>query len=265
MTSDLAVLARVTASLYRESAAKALRGLRVNWLVVPASIGAYFLYNAVSGVLPSFLPGMAGGLALGLFQAFLLSCYYSWLSSTVRNDRLGWGDLMRFDQELFFGVIGIGFLLFISDLVLSQLTAGMDAHVVLLCAQLFIAIVLNPIPEVLYTHRFDGTHAVSHSFKFVRDNWIEWFVPFVLFMAPFFLLGYGALGALGTLTSTDPLLPAAAAVRPWFGLALGGFGSIILAGIFGITVGTWFMLFRGHLFVALDTTSRRRRIFQGRQ
>jgi hypothetical protein len=281
MPSDTQILVRSTLQLYRECAVKASVGVKRNWPILLGSLGLYLTFDLLVRTVPYIFPGMAGGFVLGMAQATLLSIWYDWISETRRGARISFQNLLRFDYGLFVCVISVGFIFFVVNLLLSQLLRGIDATFFLAAVSMLMGILFNASAEIIHTHRYQGTHVLAHSMRFVRDNWIEWFVPFVVFLAPLLLLGSATVnfgqfiwGLVMTLAATDPLLPITIALRPWMVLGLVvlskiPFGPFIhlftfLLGLCGLVLGTWFMLFRAHLFLALDGSSRRSRIFRGR-
>ena len=67
-------LIRTTLLSYRGAAADATKGLKKNWIILPASIVAYMIFVVSMGLLAPF--GFAGGLIAGLIHVALLSLYY---------------------------------------------------------------------------------------------------------------------------------------------------------------------------------------------
>ena len=157
---------------------------------------------------------------------------------------------------MFFNTLGVAFILFLV-LIVVRLFVAPTIPWMFSIVQLVFFLVFNPVPEVIYTHRFDGMHALSHAAGFVKDNWIEWFIPLLILMAPVIYLNAGS--AVWILADTELLLPAMAIVKVWsiFGQVVGHALSII-----GILIAIWFMLFRAYLFLSLDSSSRRQRIYK---
>jgi hypothetical protein len=121
---------------------------------------------------------------------------------------------------------------------------------------LILLVILNPIPEVIYLGRSDGLGMFQESLDFLRENWLEWFLPLLLltilslgfplpFMSP---LQVGQLGF--------PFMSAA-------GLLTGSIESLFW-NVLGMLLLFALMVFRGLLFRALFGSSRRQRIFRSR-
>ena len=105
---------------------------------------------------------------------------------------------------------------------------------------LAIAILLNAAPEVIYQRgSYGGLETVQRSIRFLQANWIEWGIPNLLLLAIWWFLPPRPLAAL------DPL------------------GSILESVLYGALLHL-VMVFRGHLFAALDGTSPRQRMYRWR-
>jgi len=260
--SPLAIL-RATGALYVESAREATRGLIRNWIILPGSLAAFVALQILVGLLSPF--GIAGGMVAGMIQIALLSLYYSWLHDTSDRDRLSWRGLLQFDYGMFFTILSVAFIFFIVQFLVRHLIQGMNANEILLFLQLGIVIIFNAIPEVIIVDRMESTPALGQAATFTRENWIEWFLPLVVVTAPLLLLNPYAV--LIKLASTEPLLPAMVVAEATITAArfsLGGAGTYLGIAL-GITLATWFMLFRIHLYRELSSGSRRQRIYRAKQ
>lgn len=248
---------------YAAAATEATRGLWRNWIIIPASVVAYFILQIFVQALSPFPPFYAGFI-LGLIQVILLSFYYSWIAETANKQTLRWRELYQLDYGLFSAIINVGFIIFLATLVLRTMLTNLDADWILLCFSLGVTILFNPVPEVIHTHRSDGMQSLKHACEFVQANWIEWFLPLVIFMSPW--IAINPAHTLLTMSDIDPLLPAFILLRETTVLAIywGGMGALVPAIIIGIILANWFMLFRAHLFNELDGGTRRRRMFQAK-
>lgn len=252
---------RATAGIYRDAIVSACRDLFRNWPIVIGSVGIYFIYTISASLLSEF--GFAGGMVAGMIQIALLSLYYAWISQSVERERLSFANLIEFDVGLFFNVISVAFILFIAQFVLQQLTQGLDATFLILCVQLAIVLIFNAIPEVVHLHRIESMPALSEAARFTRDNWIEWYAPFLLLISPWLILN--PLSVLLAISGSNPLLPPLLIIQ---GATVVGFywsppmqwGLVIIA----IVVANWLMLFRAHLFKALESGTRRQRAYRAK-
>jgi len=256
---------KITAALYREAASKATRALVRNWMIPLASIVSYFLFVYLVHIFSSF-PGSAGGftpqgLILGLVIIALLALYYGWLEAAVNGQKLKIKDLISMDLGLFFAVMGVGFMLWIINLLLGMFFSTNSAQALLNALHFGIFVAFNSVCEVIYLQRKDGITALQESVLFLKDNWAEWFIPLLLLLAPAIALIRSSIFFI--LAQGDPLLPALVFLESLLLYLEGNFGSsIILPITIGVVVVTWFMIFRGYLFKQLSTTSKRQRLYK---
>ena len=239
-------------SLYLDSATKASKGLLRNWLLIVASVASYMIYQFAATMFQT--SGFAGGLLVGLIQIYLLTLYYGWLTHARQNQAIKLQDLYYLDYPLFSGIINIGFIFFMGLFLAGLLAQASAQPAIILIPQLVILLVFNAIPESIYIHRYDSFTALRHAYNFTRDNWIEWYIPFVLLLLPWTLKNPS--GVLVVLSQTDNLLPALPII-PATAVFLEKLNAPNLLNLtLGVILANWFMLFRGYLFDALDGRRR---------
>ena len=100
---------------------------------------------------------------------------------------------------------------------------------------LAVLVFLNAVPELVYVGRHSATEVLAESYRFIGENWIEWFPANLLI---------------------------AAAVVAVAGLPEGPFG-VVSMGALGVVL-YFGMIVRGLLFQELTTSSRRGREFRRR-
>ncbi len=256
--SNLTLWISSTLAIYRDAAIEASRGLTRNWVLILGSLIAALIYIISSTLFSNF--GMAGGFLSGLIQIALLSLYYSWLSQTVQREKLRFNDLTNFDLSLFFSVISVGFIFFVIEFLISNLITGLNISWILLIVRLGLVIMFNCISEMIYIHRQESTAALLAALEFIKNNWIEWFIPFILISAPLLFMSPTTL--LLALSQTEPLLPGLVILQQFLMLSgmIGGWLTIVV----GIVITHWFVLFRAHLFRELEFGSRRSRIYRAK-
>lgn len=255
---SLKELLSIYATCARESTSQLLR----NWIIIPASLASFVIFSLILGLFGQLHLGLAGGLIAGLIQIALLTLYYYWLSETVDRQRLHWKELIQFDHALFSGIINVGFIFFIVELLVQSFAQSMTSFPLLTLVTFVFSIVFNPVAEVIQQRRGDGLAALQEAYTFTLENWIEWFVPFVLMLLPWILIS--PAGPLAALSQTNPLLPAAPLVwgAQQVGTYLGGYSATLPALLAGVVLANWFMIFRALLFRRLNSSSRRKRAYQ---
>jgi hypothetical protein len=261
LTQDLTAILRI----YKESASMSVSALSKSWQIVPATILAYFALVLISQLFSGL--GMAGGFIIGIFYIAFLTFFYGWIKKAVNKQSLGMNSLIEFEWSLFSAIMSIGFILWIIDIVVSPFGKTSETAWIAACFSLGLFIVFNAVPEIIYIRNYESVAALKYSFNFVKENWIEWFLPMLALLAPL-VLGR-PLSFLATLSGinpfsagADPLLPARfifTQLSLIMGPSLGNIGVII-----AIIVTIWFMLFRGILFTKLDGSSRRQRTYKSK-
>jgi hypothetical protein len=102
-----------------------------------------------------------------------------------------------------------------------------------------IFVLFNAVPELIYQSRAASVQLLAASVRFVQENWIEWFIPNILFGVVYYL--------------SYELVPVSPESVLGIVLELGR--SFLLF---------YMMVFRGYLFQGLQSGSRRTRIFRSR-
>ncbi len=228
--------------LYGDCARKASAGIGHNaWtLLLPMALVVAMTF---AGAIVSRLPlGFIGGFLLGFAGIAALSSYLYFVSEIVTTGRVHLAELRQSFVRLFWPVMGVGFVVWIARLLLGfALASNPNAGTLLLLFELLVLLLVfvNPTPEVICQRGMSsGLATLQHSFQFIQENWIEWYLPNVLLGAGVWFL----LGALSALGFAGPIAVALAA-----GAAL-----------------HWVMVFRGHLYLALAGSTHRQRMFRYR-
>lgn len=225
--------------LYGSCLANAFAALVKNlWtLVLPMGLAVafFFLATLLGG------SGWAGGIVLSLAMSAACSVYTFFLAGVVGRDRVNLADLKQSLGAYFWTWINLFFVLWIVDLLLgATLAMNPQKGAILSVVFLMKLLVLNATPETIYLKRtWGGLDTITRSFRFLQENWIEWFVPNGLIVAGLYFFA-----------------------TKWIAL-LGGLGVIVAM----LGAGALFhvvMVFRGFLYEALDGSTHRQRMFRYR-
>ncbi|MBX7144522.1 MAG: hypothetical protein K1X79_08745 [Oligoflexia bacterium] len=243
-------------TVYCDSARQATRGLRQNPTIIIGSIAAFFAFSLAIRIFGPM--GFAGGMILGLCNVALISLYYSWIASTVERDKLNFGELWKLDSSMFFTVLSVAFVLWIITFIVQSLIQGLDVAWILQLVQLGMVLLFNCLAEVIYLNRVESLPALTEAARFTQDNWIEWYLPLLVLIMPLLILS--PLQVLLSFSSSEPLLPSLTIVVSTSALAGSSSWPTQLLTIFlGVVLANWYMLFRAHLFKALESGKHRRR------
>ena len=213
------------ARCFRKGAILALR----NWSVGLVIVVYGLLIQLVTIVAAPF--GIVGGLFVYLV---LVACFSSWLSlvaQVLRVGRIRFADVPAGFSAYFGDLLNVGFIFWGLQLIAALLPPSFVRTVYLLAIVVF----LNAVPELVYVGRHAATEIFVESYRFIGENWIEWFPANVVLLGCVFLVFLLPEGPFGVI----------------FALA---FGLVLYFG----------MIVRGLLFQELTTSSRRGREFRRR-
>ena len=182
--------------------------------------------------------GPLSGMFLRLEGYFAFSSYLYFAAGTVANQRVDLADLKKSFLVYFWSVMGLFFVLWIVDIILGAvLGQNPNKKTILDGLDLIAFVILNPAPEIIYLKGTrGGMDTIGRSVKFIQENWIEWFIPNAL-------IGFVVYSVVTQLSG----LPTA--VRIVAALAGGALFHVV-------------MVFRGHLFEALDGSTHRQRMYK---
>ena len=253
-------LIKSTGELYQRAIRDGLVALGTHWFWVLAPVLYLGLLMLVSPVLPIFGP-YGAQFALGILQSLFLSHYLVGVKGAVSGERISLAEQLPRTWEMFFAIINSLFLLFILSFLMTTIVKAAPSLMwIHAAANLIILLLLNPLLEIAVFQGESGTAGATTSVEFVRDNFIEWFLPQLIVIAPVVVLfGWGALGFF---SSGDPAtLPQMITTIAGIWTMNGEVSSFIaLAFAFAFTFVA--MVFRGSLFRQLSRSSRRKRVYQ---
>ena len=220
---------RDTAALYarvfRRAGVLALRNWAVGLVVIvyAAILWAVRLLAAPLGIV--------GGLLLYLTS---VACFSSWLSlveQVMRVGRVRMQDLPAGFTAYFGDLLTVGFLFWGLQLIASFVLAPFPFLQIIFMLAVFVF--LNAVPELVYLGRHAPAELLMESYRFIGENWIEWFPASIVLLA-------GVVAVLA-LVPTGILADALVGIVLYFG-----------------------MIVRGLLFLELATSGRRAREFRRR-
>lgn len=233
---------------------KTIFSLKNNLLIVFSGIAyillstlvSFFVFTLFKGVL-----GLIGGIIIALFSASLISNYLYLLYSVINYNRLTFQDFKDGFTYFLRKVYVVFFFAYIGNLILSILyrMLGRNANILSLIVNISILILLNPLPESIYLKTRDPMGSIMYAVDFMKENWLNWLIPNVFFHG---ILFYLTGNIITNLFSTH--------VSMGFGLGVGNIIKYLIAQV----LFSFIMIYRGHLFKLLSTSTRRKRMYMNK-
>ena len=256
--SDLLHLAKATLRLYLRALRDAARASFSYWQLLIPQLGLLLIAPFLQTVVFSLFGPLAGGFLLGLLLSLFVSYYLVTVRAAVEDDGLTVKESVRRALELFGPVLSILFVLYLLTLLADHALARPEQLWIKLSLSLIIAVVFNPLPEILYIRPAHTFEMFGQSAEFMKENFIEWFLPYAIAAVPVFIVHPHAASGIGlSLIVLNPIYLIQFAFSFLGTLPLFLLPFIVLCGYF-------IMIFRGKLFLALSRSTRRKRIYQSR-
>lgn len=211
--------------------------IKAPWtLALPMGLAVGFFFF---GMLLSPLGSLVGGFLLGLVQTAAFSAYLYFTGEVVAKSTVSLKELRKSFGVYFWSVMGLGFVLWIARIALNAvLPATPQTDTLLTALWLVVAIALNAAPETIYVKGTrSGTDTIMASFHFLQEHSLLWLIPNALILAAGW---YSQRFIPGDIVGTITTL-------------------LLLGALFHVA-----MIFRGTLYVALDGSTHRQRMFRYR-
>ena len=234
----------IYARLYGDCLRRTLTSIGKSPWTLLLPIGLLLLYVFAIGLASQMQLGILGGFIITAVLAALGSCYLYFLGELNGNARVGLAEFGKSIRIYFWSVVNVLFVYWVASLLLSMVLRGSSQAQAAETALRIVALVLlNAVPEVIYLRNtYGGLATMQRAIQFLQACWLEWTIPNLLLLGGLFLTARAVFGAFAGLGYPGLLVV-----------------SILVGGLFHVI-----MVFRGHLFAALDGTSHRQRMFRYR-
>ena len=197
------------------------------------------------------------GFIIPLLTSLILSSYFSVLSDLIYYNRISFRNFSKTFMAYFASIYSVFFILMIISFFMPGIGVMMGATTLVGAV---ITLALNPIAESIYIRGEYYTSAYTHSLEFMKENFLLWTIPFLIYLGILHLLGFDfafmivsnsivdlPLGQeiMTGLSYTSPLDPQNI--------------KILLASI----ITAVYAIFRGNLYRILVGSTRRKRAYMG--
>ncbi len=205
-------------------------------------VAGIVVFNLLSGL------GFLLGIIYALIESAIISSYLFVLHNVVVYNRFRWKDIKYGFTYFIRKVYGVLFIFYLVNIILSFVSSIIGAFVVAIILIIGIAalVVLNPLPESLYIKERDSLQTILYCIDFMKENWLNWIVPNGLLM----IILYFVTGGLLT-----------GGLNPFRGLSFSNSILSMIMYLLGSVLLSAAMIYRGHLFKLLSTTTLRKRMF----
>lgn len=233
-----------------KTAKNAFRSLMKNWLIIFTGL----VYSTILfiGTLVSPLFWILSRLFLLILSSAMVSNYLYLLQQIIEKDRFSFQDFK--DGFLIYlrkvwSVYFIGFVALLGlDIFLRPIIVGFVGPFVYHFALIFLVVfLLNALPETIYQKPYNGWESIKSSVDFIKEHWIEWYLPNIVLIGILaFITGSALINVFDSVTSLRTIFQ-------------GPFGTVLY--LLGQLWFSYMMIYRGYLFKLLNTSSRRKRLF----
>lgn len=223
-----------------------------NWTIILVGL-LYMIISMLLGIILLTLVfgslSILTGIIFGLVLAAMISNYLYLLQNIIRSEKFTFNDVKYGFTALLrkvYGVLLIGFLArLLYSMVLGPILGNVGT-IIMMIVPIALFILINPLPESIYLRYYDPWGTIVYSFDFIKENWLEWFVPNLFFIGILYFMFDGSFIPIFSIALTFD-----------FGAMLGGIVGYIISQV----VFSFIMIYRGVLFEKLSTSTRRKRIY----
>lgn len=230
----------------RSIISKAFKLTLHNWLIIFTGLIYSIVFLLLIRVASMFW--IFGGILIAIVQSAIISNYLYLIENIILYDRISIEDFKKGFKVYIWKVYGVLIVIWFANYgagiflrPLLNIRVGFLSLWTLIILGAFIF--LNSLPEIIYQKHYDVGESFRYSFEFIKENWIDWFVPNIIFTILLLIL-FGGMNPINMLTRGTNLAQ------------LNIFSYII-----GQLLFSFIMIYRGLLFQVLSGTSRRKRMF----
>ena len=197
------------------------------------------------------------GFIIPLLTSLILSSYFSVLSDLIYYNRISFSNFSKTFMAYFASIYSVFFILMIISFFMPGIGVMMGATTLIGAA---ITLALNPIAESIYIRGEYYTSAYTHSLEFMKENFLLWTIPFLIYLGILHLLGFDFAFMLVSNSIVDIPLGQEIMTGLSFTNPLDPQNiKILLASI----ITAVYAIFRGNLYRILVGSTRRKRAYMG--
>ncbi|NMB26771.1 MAG: hypothetical protein GX987_01805 [Tissierellia bacterium] len=233
---------------------KSIKSFKKNWIIIFTGLVYTILNMAMLLILGTFFRGILfilAGFIIAVVSSSLISNYLYLLFNIINYDRITMDDFKDGFKYFLRKIYGIFFIAWIGSYFLSMIggMAGTNAALLSRVISIVILIALNPLPETIYQKNYSSFESIKYAFEFMKENWFNWMLPNIIFYFLLYLI-------------TNTLLLDVFTTHLDFNFSFTIKGIVLY--FLGQTLFSFIMIYRGHLFKLLSTSTRRKRMYMNK-
>ena len=228
----------------------------------------FLIFPFIYGILYTFAVTIIGtvvGASLGMFAGFIipivtsliLSSYFSILSDLIYYNRISFRNFSKTFMAYFASIYSVYFILMIISFLVPSISFVNGAYLIL---SALITLALNPIAESIYIRGEYYTSAYTHSLEFMKENFLLWTIPFLIYLGILQLLGFDFVMMISSNSIVD--IPLGENIMT--GLSyLNPLDPYNIKVLIASIITAVYAIFRGNLYRILVGSTRRKRAYMG--
>lgn len=228
----------------------------------------FLIFPFIYGILYTFAVTIIGtvvGASLGMFAGFIipivtsliLSSYFSVLSDLIYYNRISFRNFSKTFMAYFASIYSVYFILMIISFLVPAISFVNGAYLLL---PALITLALNPIAESIYIRGEYYTSAYTHSLSFMKENFLLWTIPFLIYLGILHLLGFN----FAMMISSNSIVDLPLGENIMTGLSyLNPLNPYNIKVLIASIITAVYAIFRGNLYRILVGSTRRKRAYMG--
>lgn len=231
---------------------RSLNSFKKNWYILFTGIIYTTLNLIIFNVVRSLFVGplyILSGIVVAIISSSFISNYLYLLYNVINHNRITMQDFKDGFTFFIWKIYGVLFISYIANLLLSLLIGIVGPIIPLLYIGALIA--LNALPETLYLKVYSPWESILSSLEFIQENWLNWLLPNMIFLGLLYILTGNILTNIFNTHLSFNLLNIFSIKE-------------IIVYVLGQIIFSLMMIYRGHLYKILSTSTRRKRMFMNK-
>lgn len=240
----------------KTTAKNTFKDFNKNWYIIFTGIIYTILnliiYSLISNIFRGPLYILSGFITIIVSSSFI-SNYLYLLFNIINYDRIRFQDFKDGFTAFIRKIYGVLFISYIANLLLSLFVGSLRTGVGNITTLIFLLafVIFNALPETIYLKQYNPWDSVVYSFEYMKENWFNWILVNIVFLGLLYIVtGDILINIFNTHISVNIF-------------RLLSIKEIIIY-IIGQSIFSIMMIYRGHMYKILSTSTRRKREFMNK-